>query len=63
MLNIYVSCGYTFYFRFFRMSPQRFDHLLGLVAPRMRKNDTNFRKAPQAECLPIILRFLASGEL
>ena len=38
------------YFRFFRMSPQRFDHLLTLVGPRITKNDTNFRGAiPTAE--------------
>ena len=63
MLNIYVSWGYTFYFIFFRMSPQRLDRLLGLVAPRMRKNDMNFRKAPPAKCRAITLRLLASGEL
>ena len=63
MLNTYVSWGYTFYFRFFRMSPQSFDYLLTLVGPRIRKKDTNFRKAiPPAERLAITLRFLASGE-
>ena len=63
MLNTYVSWGYTFYFRLFRMSPQRFDHLLTLVEPRIRKNDANFTKAiPPAERLAIPLRFLASGE-
>ena len=45
------------------MSPQRFDHLLTLVEPRIRKNDANFTKAiPPAESLAIALRFLASGE-
>ena len=44
--------GCIFYSRFFRMSPQRFDHLLTLVGPRIRKNDTNFREAiPPAESL------------
>ena len=63
MLNIYVLWGYTLYFRFFRISPQRFDHFLTLVGPRIKKNDTNFRKAiSPAELLVIILRFLASGE-
>ena len=63
MLSSYVSQGYIFYFRFFRMSPQRFDHLLTLVGPRIRKNDTNFKEAiPPAERLAITLRFLASGE-
>ena len=55
--------GCTFYSRFFRMSPQRFDHLLTLVGPRIRKNDTNFREViPPAESLAIALRFLPSGE-
>ena len=45
------------------MSPQRFDHLLTLVGPRIRKNDANFREAiPPAERLATALRFLASGE-
>ena len=45
------------------MTPQRFDHLLTLVGPRIRKNDTNFRKGiPPAKRLDITLRFLASGE-
>ena len=63
MLNVYVLWGYTLYFRFFRISPQRFDHFLTLVGPRIKKNDTNFRKTiSPAELLVIILRFLASGE-
>ena len=45
MLNTYVSRGSTFYFRFFRMSPQRFAHLFSLVGPRLKKNDIIFRKA------------------
>ena len=62
MLNTYVSWGYTFHFRFFRMSPQRFNHLLTLVGPRIRKKDTSFRKAiPPAE-RRATLRFLGSGE-
>ena len=45
------------------MTPQRFDHLLSLVGPKIKKHDTNFRKAiPPAERLAITLRFLASGE-
>ena len=56
MLNIYVLWGDTLYFRFFRISPQRFDHFLTLVGPRIKKNDTNLRKAiPPAERLVIIL--------
>ena len=54
MLNTYFSWGYVFYFRFSRMSPQRFDHLLTLVGPRINKNDTNVREAiPPAECLAV----------
>ena len=37
--------------------------MLTLVGPRIRKNDTNFRKGiPPAKRLDIALRFLASGE-
>lgn len=66
MLHIYVSWEYTFYFRFFGMpllSSQGFDHLLNLVGPRIKKNDTIFSKEiPPVECLAITLRSLASGE-
>ena len=45
------------------MSPERFDHLLGLVENSITKEDTNFRKAISAgERLTVTLRFLASGE-
>ena len=45
------------------LSSQGFDHLLNLVGPRIKKNDTIFSKAiPPVECLPITLRYLASGE-
>ena len=45
------------------MSPERFDHLLGLVENSITKEDTNFRKAISAgERLAVTLRFLASGE-
>ena len=52
-----------YFFRFLRMTPERFDHLLGLVRTKIEKNDTNFRKAIKAEeRLALTLRFLASGE-
>lgn len=45
------------------MSPERFDHLLQLVAPLIVKKDTRFRKAiPPRERLALTLRFLATGE-
>ena len=45
------------------MSPERFEHLLSLVGPLIKKNDTNFRKAiPVAERLMLTLRFFASGD-
>lgn len=51
------------HFRFFRMSPERFDHLLSLVSPLISKEDTNFRKSISAgERLALTLRFLASGD-
>ena len=46
------------------MSPERFDHLLGLVKNSITKEDTNFRKAISAgERLAVTLRFLASQQL
>ena len=45
------------------MSPERYGHLLRLVSPLIKKQDTNLRKAILAgERLAVTLRFLASGE-
>ena len=45
------------HFKFLRMSPERFDHLLSLVSPLITKNDTNFRKSiTPAERLAVTLR-------
>lgn len=46
------------HFMYFRMSKERFDHLLSLVEPRIRRMDTSFRKAiPVAERLALTLRY------
>ena len=57
----------TFYyvlpFRYFRMSPDRFNHLLSLVEPLIKKSETKFRKPISAgERLAVTLRFLATGD-
>ena len=45
------------------MSPERLEHLLGLVGPIVQKKDANLRKAiPAAERLMLTMRFLASGD-
>ena len=45
------------------MSPGRFEHLLSLVGPPIKKTDTSFRKAIEsAQRLALTLRFLASGD-
>ncbi|XP_043197200.1 protein ALP1-like [Amphibalanus amphitrite] len=50
------------FYRAYRMMPERFDELLDFVAPRLKKEDTNFRAAiPEAERLAMTLRYLASG--
>ena len=50
-------------YRYLRMSPERYGHLLRLVSPLIKKQDTNLRKAILAgERLAVTLRFLASGE-
>ena len=51
------------FFRFFRMLPERSEHLLGLVGTLRMKHDTSFRKAiPVVERLSLTLRYLASGD-
>ena len=58
-----VYASYFFY-TYIRMSPERFDRLLGLVENSVTKEDTNFRKAISADKrLAVTLRFLTSGEL
>ena len=37
------------YFRYLRMSPDKFSHPLGLVQNKITKQDTKFRKAIKAE--------------
>ena len=45
------------------MSPDRFNHLLSLVKPLIRKPDTRFRKSISAsERLALTLRFFATGD-
>ena len=52
-----------YFFRYLRMTPDRFGHLLSLVRPKIEKQNTNFRKSIPAESrLALTLRFLASGE-
>lgn len=48
---------------FIRMSDSDFEWLLNLVAPKIKKIDTNYRKAiTVTERLLITLRFLATGD-
>ena len=45
------------FFSYFRMSPQQFDELLRLVAPKITKKNTNWRPVISAEIrLAITLR-------
>ena len=51
------------FFRYHRMTPSRFEHLLSLVEDKITKEKTNFRDPICAEeRLSITLRFLATGE-
>ena len=51
------------FYRYFRMSPERFDHLLTLVRDQREAKDTAFKKYfLAAGRLAITLRYLASGE-
>lgn len=45
-----------------RMTPELFQTVLNLVAPKIEKQDTNYRKAiPAKERLALTLHFLATG--
>ena len=45
------------------MSPERFEHLLAMVAPFISKNDTAFRKCTSAaEGLVVTLQFFSTGD-
>ena len=49
--------------RYLRMTPQRFEHLLSLVAPLISKKSTKLRSSiSEAERLNLTLRYLASGD-
>ena len=51
------------FFRYHRMTPSRFEHLLSLIETQITKMETKFRKPISArERLSITLRFLATGE-
>jgi len=54
------GCGFQ---NFFRMKSSDFNILLDLIAPKIKKEDTPFRKAISAkERLAVTLRFLATGD-
>ena len=51
------------FFRYFRMTPDRFEYLLELVCPKIEKKNTRLRRAvPPRVRLAIRLRYLVSGE-
>ena len=51
------------FFRYFGISPEKFDHLLIVVRNQIEKKDTTFRKSfPAAGRLAITLRYLTSDE-
>ena len=51
------------YFKYFRMTPSRFDHLLSLVGPAIIRQETNFRKpVSPGERLAVTIRYLATGD-
>lgn len=51
------------FFRYHRMTPNRFEHLLSLVKDRLTKEETKLRKPISArERLSVTLRYLATGE-
>ena len=56
------SDDWEYYYRYLRMSPERFEHLFNLVGPLIAKQDTNYRKSiPAKKRLVITLPYLAEG--
>ena len=52
-----------YFFRFVRMTSQRFEHLLSLVGPHLQRTTTKMREPiSPAERLVLTLRFLATGD-
>ena len=52
-----------YFFRFVRLTPQRFEHLLSLVGPHLQLTTTKMREPiSSAERLVLRMRFLTSGE-
>ena len=50
-----------YFFRFVRMTPQRFEHFLSLVGPPLQRITTRLRETiSAAKTLVLTLRFLAS---
>ena len=63
LLKHYLKKDRELFFRFMRMTPERFEHLLGLVQPRIEKQDTNFHRAIKpAARLALTLLNLGSEE-
>ena len=61
-LNLEYRCGCGFK-NFFQMKRSDFEVLLNLIAPKIKKEDTSFRRAISAnERLAVTLRFLATGD-
>jgi hypothetical protein len=53
----------TYLIRYLSMSPERYEHLLSLVGPFIKKQSTRMREAiSPSERLTVRLRYLASGD-
>ncbi|XP_046862866.1 protein ANTAGONIST OF LIKE HETEROCHROMATIN PROTEIN 1-like isoform X2 [Xenia sp. Carnegie-2017] len=50
------------FYQYFRMTPSRFDLLLGLVGPYLKKNSLYREPVSPEERLAVTLRFLATGD-
>ena len=64
MLNEWRVTDREYFFRYMRMNPERFNHLLSLVQVKIyKRRNTRFRDSiPAAERLAATLRFLATGD-
>ena len=50
------------FYKYFRMTPERFDHLLLLVGPMLTKKSLYREPISAGERLAVTLRFLATGD-
>lgn len=52
---------HEYFFKFFRMSPTKYEHLLGLVAPAITKSSIRHEAIGSSERLTVTSKFIFAG--